>query len=98
MSNAPQNAAQSASRQSEFIQELIAKYGQKEAMNILARASGYEEAPPTITEFLEDAEFMKPVLGNSLFPTWKTALEEIYPNPYYSPYVEIVISGAIGVG
>jgi len=92
--------AQSAqkARQDQFIQELIAKYGQKEAMNILARASGYEEAPPTITEFLDDAEFMKPVIGNSLFPTWREALQEIYPNPYYSPYVEIVISGAIGVG
>lgn len=85
------------------IQELIEKFGEKRAMELLAKSSGYEECPPTIDEFLDDPYYLGEVFVNddgesTIFPIWREALREIYPNPFYSPYLEIVLTGSIGQG
>lgn len=87
-----------------ILDRLVAQHGRKEAMSILAKASGYREVPPTIDEFLDDPEFLGPILIDSrngkskLYPIWREALREIYPNPFYSPKTQIIITGAIGLG
>jgi len=67
----------------------------------LAPLLGYEAVPPTMEEFLNGDEFFgnrQLNLGKNIFPVWKDTLHLIYPNPFYSPYVEIVATGAIGIG
>lgn len=87
-----------------ILNALIENHGHEGAMNILAKASGYTSPPPTIDEFLDGPEYLGPVLvdnvtGKSrIYPIWRQALREIYPNPYYSPYTQIIITGAIGLG
>lgn len=88
----------------QMLDKLSTAYGQGEAMNVLAKMAGYEEAPPTIDQFIRDPEFFGPSLVDPsdgslrLYPVWQSALSEIYPNPYYSPYIEIVLTGSIGIG
>lgn len=82
----------------QLARQLVDGFGYKQAMNALAQMSGYESTPPTILEFLFNHEYMGEVLGENLFPVWRAALEEIYANPFYSPYREIMITGAIGLG
>jgi len=83
--------------QSESIDNLAARltdaYCEKEAMRTLARMSGYEDTPPTAQQFLDDDYYMGGVLGDMIYPVWRKGLYEIFPNPFHSPYQEIVIKG-----
>lgn len=67
----------------------------------------YEEPPVDINTFLEKPEFLgdyfsgeggAEIQESGLFPYWKKVLNEIYPNPYTSPYWLIAFRGAIGIG
>lgn len=78
--------------------QLVEGFGYKQAMTALGQMAGYESTPPTILEFLFNFDYMGEVLGDNLFPVWRAALEEIYSNPFHSPYREIMITGAIGLG
>lgn len=82
----------------DLMNRLVDSLGEKEAMNTLARMSGYDKAPPTVQEFIDDDMYLGETLSKTLYPTWRNALYEIYPNPFYSPYQEVVLSGAIGLG
>lgn len=100
----PDHTPQPVNNAENILNRLVQEHGKKEAMAILARASGYREVPPTIDEFLDDPEFLGPILIDSrtgkskLYPVWREALREIYPNPFYSPKTQIIITGAIGLG
>lgn len=82
----------------QLARQLVDGFGYKQAMTALANMAGYESTPPTILEFLFKPDYMGDVLGENMFPVWRAALEEIYSNPFYSPYREIMITGAIGLG
>jgi hypothetical protein len=83
----------------ELIAKLIESDGRKEALKTLARLGGYEECPPTMSEFVDDYEFLGEMLhGDKLYPFWRSTLYNIFPNPFNSPYREVILSGAIGLG
>lgn len=73
-----------------------------------ANQFGYTEPLPSIDEFIESTDYLGeallgsqdgvPRLGGNVYPRWRKLLREIYPNPYYSPYSEVVLSGSIGSG
>ena len=79
-------------------QEIIAQYGKTEVLHSLAKLGGYEEQVPDINTFIDDPYYLGKHLGKGLYPIWREAVNEIYPTPYYSPYQEIILSGAIGLG
>lgn len=88
----------------QLLHQLIDSHGLKTTMKSLAQMSGYEEVPPTIHEFVNGDDFLKDSLWNEekdktiLYPIWQSALKEIYPNPFYKPYKEILCTGSLGGG
>lgn len=77
----------------EFLRNLIQQHGEKGALDIIAKMQGYEVTPPTVQEFVDNEYYLGKFLGNKLFPTWREGLQDIFPTPYYSPYMEICFSG-----
>ena len=66
---------------------------------VAALAEGYEEVPVDIDTFINDPYYLGQIYGEGgVYPYWVDALHKIYPNPIYSPYEEVCITGAIGVG
>jgi len=82
----------------QLVSQLVQKHGIKGTMSALSRMAGYVEVPPTISEFVNGADFMGDMLGKGLYSMWRSVLNDIFPNPFYSPYLEVVFSGAIGTG
>jgi len=82
------------------IAEFLKGKRKKELYSIISRLLGYEQTPPEIDEFISDQEYLGSVLegGASVYEYWKAALRVIYPNPFKSPYLEVVATGAIGIG
>jgi hypothetical protein len=67
---------------------------------LYARQSGYERVPPTIEEFIASPEYLgdEDRGGDWVWPLWRQALNEVFPNPFFSPYLEIYATGSIGSG
>jgi len=82
------------------IAEFLKGKSKKELYSIISRLLGYEQTPPEIDEFISDPAYLGGVLegGTSVYEYWKAALRTIYPNPFESPYLEVVATGAIGIG
>ncbi len=80
------------------LRRLIELYGEQGAELYLAELAGYEKIPPTIEEFIESEYYCGSFLGKNLYPTWKTVLKEIYPNRFTSPYLQICVTGGVGLG
>lgn len=77
----------------------LSKLTTKELYAQAAAAEGYESVPVDIDTFLDDPYYLGQTYGpEAVYPYWREALHKIYPNPLYSPYEEICISGAIGIG
>jgi len=87
------NLLDQASQQ--LVDQLIESHGINTALRTLARLGGYEDVPPLVNDFIDSPTFCGDVLGSGLFPTWRAALHQIYPNPFYSPYLEIVLTGCL---
>lgn len=70
-----------------------------EQMKVYAQYEGYKEVPVSIDQFLDDdyygGRFWS---GDAIYPFWREKLREIYPNPFTSPFEEICVTGAIGIG
>lgn len=96
MTNDPKAGLKEAHNQ--LLDQLVSAHGEKTAMKVLAQMSGYEEMPPTIQEFINDDHYLGSVLRETIYPVWRNALYEIFPNPFYSPYLEVIVTGAIGTG
>lgn len=64
----------------------------------IAKKAGFKEEVPTIEQFIDDPYYLGKVLGDGLYPIWREAAKKLYPNPYHSPYDEVILSGAIGLG
>lgn len=78
--------------------QLVEAYGYKNAMSALSKMAGFIDVPPDISTFLTDPAYLGGILGNKIYPVWKSLLEEVFPNQFYSPYLEVILSGAIGTG
>lgn len=79
------------------IEQLIDEYGD-DAIEALAILAGYEKIPPTIDEFLDNEHYAGKFLGDRLYPEWRSVLRQVYPDPLYSPFLEIAATGSIGTG
>ena len=64
----------------------------------IAKQAGFEDEVPTIDQFIDDPYYLGKVLGQGLYPIWREAAREVFPTPYHSPYDELILSGAIGLG
>lgn len=84
---------------SDFRSQLLS-LSPKEAKELLAQMMGYREVPPTIDEFIESDYWLGGVLenGSAVYPYWRRALNRVFPNPFTSPYIEVIATGAIGIG
>ena len=82
------------------LEELIQQLGANpdELYPALAKVLGYVSPPVDIDTFLDSTDYLGYVVGNRLYPLWRKVLREVYPNPFYSPYQEVVLTGAIGTG
>lgn len=91
--------------QLQMVKQLIEVYGYDQTMSALANISGYVASPPSIEKFLFDDDYLGKMLGYNeetgkpkIYSKWRAGLNDIFPNPFHSPYMEIVLSGAIGTG
>lgn len=66
----------------------------KDLLKAAAIAEGYESVPVDIETFIEDPKYIGAIYGeNRVYPYWRNRLKQIYPNPLYSPYLEVCLSG-----
>ena len=91
--------------QIQMINQLVDSVGYDQTMSALAKMSGYTSVPPTIQEFMLEDDYLGNVLGYDeelgrpkIYSKWRAGLAEIFPNPFFSPYMEVILSGAIGTG
>ena len=82
----------------QLTEQLYQKYGEQAVHIALSELLGYEEIPPSIEQFVDGSDWLGSVLEDGLYVPWRKALYEIYPNPFYSPFSEICLSGSIGSG
>lgn len=76
------------------------KLSTHELYEMTAKAEGYESVPVDIDTFLNDPYYLGQTYdnGKAVYSYWREALHKIYPNPLYSPYEEICVTGCIGAG
>lgn len=74
-------------------------------VEVLAHQDGYSEVPVDIDTFIDDDYYLGHLYGGlnekgepRVYPFWREQLRDIYPNPFDSPYEQICITGAIGIG
>jgi hypothetical protein len=82
----------------DILKQMIDNHGVSEVYSMLAPMLGYNRVPPTIEEFLDDQDYLGDFVGPNIYPIWRAALTKIFPNPFHSPYYEIISTGAIGIG
>lgn len=71
----------------------------KDLYRAAAMAEGYESVPVDIDTFLNDPYYLGQIYGNGqVYPYWLDALHKVFPNPIYSPYQEVCVTGCIGAG
>ena len=83
-------------------QTTLANLSDNDLYRAAALAEGYESVPVDIETFIHDPMYMGTIYnsdtGGGVYPYWMQRLKEIYPNPLYSPKIEVCITGAIGIG
>ncbi len=94
------SGGQDAPRVDKFLEYIGKNVGKRELYSIVSRILRYESTPPEIDEFISDPAYLGSVLdgGRAVYEYWRSALRAIYPNPFQSPYLEVVATGAIGIG
>lgn len=75
------------------------KLSTRELYELTAKAEGYESVPVDIDTFLNDPYYLGQTYdnGKAVYEYWREALHRIYPNPLYSPYEEVCLSGDTSV-
>ena len=82
----------------EYAKEDLKRLSTRELYAAAAAAEGYSSVPVDIDTFLDDPYYLGQTYGGHVYQYWRDALHKIYPNPLYSPYIEICITGCIGAG
>lgn len=85
------------------IKKALKGLSKSELAYLLSDFEGYQKPLVDINQFIEDKTYMGAILKDDdnkskLYSIWVNALNEIFPNPYYSPYYEVAFSGSIGTG
>lgn len=73
--------------------DTIANMSQSDLYKAAALAEGYESVPVDIETFINDPQYMGQIYGGYVYPYWMERLKKLYPNPFYSPYIEVCLSG-----
>lgn len=84
-----------------LVDELYSTGGPEAVYKYIARLEGYRFVPPTIDQFLDEEEFLNHPdlrIGKEIYPYWRKALRIIFPDPFSSPYFQVAVTGAIGIG
>lgn len=78
-------------------QNTLANLSDNDLYKAAALAEGYESVPVDIETFINDPMYMGAIYnsdtGGGVYPYWMQRLKEIYPNPLYSPKIEVCLSG-----
>lgn len=78
-------------------QKTLANLSDNDLYRAAALAEGYESVPVDIETFIHDPMYMGTIYnsdtGGGVYPYWMQRLKEIYPNPLYSPKIEVCLSG-----
>lgn len=91
------------------VNDVLQNYSFEQQQEMLAELEGYTSVPVSIQQFVEDTYYIGNMWGGvhedgpyegqpKVFPYWMAHLKDIYPNPFTSPYEEVCITGAIGIG
>lgn len=63
----------------------------------MANSHMYKERPVDIDTFVESDDFVHKKWPN-IYPIWRDVLRELNPNPFCTPYNEVLLSAAAGTG
>lgn len=67
-----------------------------------ADKSNYIERPVTLKTFIHDDRYLGQLFNenghSTIYDFWLKLLYKVYPSPFYTPYSEVILSCAIGVG
>src|SRR5574344_19026 len=78
-------------------QKTLANLSDNDLYKAAALAEGYESVPVDIETFIDGPMYMGTIYnsdtGGGVYPYWMQRLKEIYPNPLYSPNIEVCLSG-----
>lgn len=58
----------------------------------------FDERPPSIEEFIYGDKYLGKTIGMMIYPFWVEYLKKIYPSPFVSPYYEVDVLAARGLG
>lgn len=90
-----------------IIDDLLSKHDEYSLYKEMAPLVGYEICPPSIDDFIYDTHFLGEFFKREndpsddsiyLIPIWLEGLRDIFPNPFWTNYSEIIFTGAIGQG
>lgn len=83
----------------DMAENTLADLSTEDLYKAAALAEGYESVPVDIDTFLNDPFYLGQIYGNGqVYPYWLDALHKVFPNPLYSPYEEVCVTGCIGAG
>ena len=87
-------------RERQLLKRLIEKFQNdpQSLIQLYSELEGYKEPPVDIITFINHERFLGASLKGKIYPVWQNALKTIFPNPFYSPYYECILKGAIGTG
>jgi len=82
---------------------LMSDYSLQELYPAFSELCGYDKTIVGIDQFIDDPDYLGKVTtypdgAKIIFPVWREILRDIYPNPFYSPYYEVILTGGIGIG
>lgn len=78
----------------------ISKNELKKLYDAYAKEKGYEETPPTITDFINDDYYLGESFRNALYPFWKKKLVDVCPTPFpeHNKKKLVIMDSATGTG
>lgn len=79
-------------------QEMLSKYPKQYVYDAFAEKAGFIKTPASIEDFILDKYYLGNCLPEGLRKCWVDVLKDIYPNPFFSPYSEVILTGGIGTG
>lgn len=80
------------------LKQALGKLTPEELFAVYKQEAGYDEIPVSIMDFIEGDDYLGPFFDGGLYPCWNEPLEDVYPNPYLSPYNEVILTGSVGRG
>lgn len=74
--------------------DALSRLSTKDLYKAAALAEGYESVPVDIDTFINDPQYIGSIYGEGrVYPYWREKLKSLFPNPLYSPFIEVCLSG-----